>query len=397
MSTNVPDKKQCQKFLEFVDATTEVEVKKYIQKAYEAYCDGHLEASVLLCWAGVERYTALLVSQVGKWYFDFVYNAKYKKDPLNHYTISQIDQLAGRSRFFCDRLSAMSSLRELRHQLAHGTGRFLSENEPEEFYVGCDRVLKELDIVRESILLKKVADEKLSEPNRLASANICFLNEKFTSDASKINNLLQYFPDDTDWENFSDTLIGNLSIEIEEIWRADEASDDDKKSRYRNLTIQERIGIQNSYFDQVSAFLNAAFLKYEIGNHEGIWNKHIKWFLDEENFELLIIDNQEGAYGLLQVYFKILNLMHLPLRVCDIKIYTTLFNGIINALDSYLNETNLGRISDLEQEKHQIACLNLNRNLSKIQENIPPKEELRFESIREKFNTYYNTVFPRKE
>lgn len=392
--SNVPSELQRIQFSELVDATAEPEVKKYMTKAYRAYCDGHLEAAILLSWAAVERYTVLVVNEVGRWYFDLFNKPSGKKRRHQHLPLSVLDNIAGNTRFFCNYLKDLGTFANLRHKIAHGTGTFVSD---------CELVLSELKNAK-FILTKLVSRERLSEPYRFAGNNGLFLNENYQIDYSRIEILFLFFPEETNWNKFFTTLLDNFLEKLDRHWKDfDEVKDDaEEKNRDISEITDNYIKLQNIYFERVGVALNAVANTFEVRDYETIWESYIPKLLKHKRFKYLMIDYDEGQYRVVRAHFQVLNLIPFPEKPIASSTCEKVFEELINALQAFFDESysvliKFKRLAVQEQEKYKNICINLDGNLSKISENIPSKHEADFMKVQQRFNRFYNMVFPRKE
>ena len=276
MSLAKPPDDECSRFANLVKSTKEPEVKKYVDKACRAFCDGHLEAAVLLAWAGVERYASLVVNEVGKAYFDFCYNANTRRDPLPYYTVSQLADMSSRSRMFVGFIKPLEKFRQLRHKLAHGTGYFLT------------RSSEVVDVLQDAqnVFKKLPKNERIVNPEELFKKDKVLFNEKCSFDKSLWRKIISKFPDQVDWENILTMVRERLFSQLDTIWKN---FNDPEIAGEPNYTLEQAVFLQNSLLDRVSAFLHAAKESVPAEIYFRQWSNFIEGLLKPSDTE-----NQHG-------------------------------------------------------------------------------------------------------
>ena len=252
----------CDEFKELIKETKENEVKRYLIRSYQSFKDGHLEAAIMLAWSGVERYYTLVCDSIGRWFFKQVYQKLNNGRNPHDLTVAVLDSISHKTQIFRSfkinpddpkSETRFYELKELRHQVAHGRGIFVTDP---------NLVWDKIRTIR-PLIFQQVTDQKFYHPENIIKILIEMKVPR------EIKNLFRHFPNDVDWLPIAYRLNGKFFGQL----KADKEIESLKKiarTIYDELTPSKRKEAWENFAYQALAHLSEVSeppkTRYEIYN-----------------------------------------------------------------------------------------------------------------------------------
>ncbi len=208
MEPTKPPEYECEQFHDLVEKTKEPEIKKYVEKAYWAYRDGHLEAAVVLVWAGIEKFCSLVIDHVGRWYFEYHFDKQWPGKRDSKTNAIAFAKVSSRTRLFrsifnedkedlkkkkevSKRVKSIENFEHARNRYAHGTGNFATDSNDVLL------LIKNVGFV----LTSEAGDEKFENPEKMYEF-LC----QYPEEIKNFNRFISHFPTNTDFESITKKL-----------------------------------------------------------------------------------------------------------------------------------------------------------------------------------------------
>ncbi|MDZ7292239.1 MAG: hypothetical protein ONB42_20080 [candidate division KSB1 bacterium] len=237
MRSRLPQDSELEKFLKLIRSIKEPAVRRYFLRSFHCFRDGHLEASIVMAWAGIERYCHLVAHDIGIWYFEEHFKKKGWKVP-ERWEFNDYEKISQSTKVFIGLTSKVKQLRTQRHKVAHGTGEFFSKS---------SEVLDAILSVR-PVITKGRDDEKFADPVEVAK----FL-KKMDMSSNRVSGCLRHFPDNTPWPIIFDEFIDEFLSE-------EEAKLDSIRRFLRNIyaarSNSSQLELWSAYIDKAMKFLS---------------------------------------------------------------------------------------------------------------------------------------------
>lgn len=239
MRRRLPSDSELQEFLKLVRRTKEPAARRYLLRALQSFREGHLEAAVIMAWAGVERYCHLVAEDIGTWFFEEHFRKKGWKIP-EPWGVSDYERISGKTTVFTRLTNEVDQLRKQRNKVAHGTG---------EFFTTSSDVLSAVVSVR-PVLQRSRADEKFSSPLDVAKDL-----KEMDMPEDRVSNFIDHFPKDTRWQEIFDELIP-VYLTYPKARAATLKNFLSKVYALRSSSSQSELWL--AYIDQATRFLNSS-------------------------------------------------------------------------------------------------------------------------------------------
>lgn len=365
MKQRLPTSSQRQQFIQLIRDTKERDVRRYLVRSFQAFKDGHLEAAVVLAWAGVERYYAIVRDDIGQWYFEQHYKKeKDNREPPN-LEVAVLDSISSRSQIFndfkIDPANKQSStyhdpLKELRHLVAHGRGKFCSD---------VNEVLGAIITIR-STVTKKVSDQRFFDPDKV----INFLIEAQLP--PQLEGLISHFPDEMKWipvfRKLASAFLEGLKVR--------------KKRDDISISKKKKMNLKVVDIESIRIFANCIVKKLTPDEFLQVWENFAYQAL---NFlKAPLCDNEDHTY-IYSFIARPSNAQELPIRDQFLEYYFDWLDGLIETANQEAAQlaTNSTRSPDAYDKMSGI----IEDMIRKINRDIPNHLKEKWNSIQTKWRT----------